>query len=219
MNTFKDPFANMSGFAFFLCFTGGVALIGLLGWVFGTPGKQIAPTYKHLLDNYTKDSSFTSPQFRIKKGQSYRLELKGEVIDNDWIVVGLSILNEEDDVINEKEVEFWHASGHDSDGSWSERDDIEAFHFKAKKTEKISVEVYWINDGANDFWRQQGIFKESEIWNKQNLENLFKRQTTTISFTLKKAGGALVSKYFQYVFWIFGGLFLLAIIMEFGDTE
>ncbi|EAY29343.1 hypothetical protein [Microscilla marina] len=205
MNTFKDPFANMSGLAFFLWFTGGLALISLLVWIFGTPGKQIGTTYEHLLDNYTKDSSFTSPQFRVNTGQVYRLEFKNKVPNNSWTVIGIGILDEEEGVINEKEAEFWHESGRDSDGYWSERDDIEVFHFKAPKTEDISVEVYWITDNENDFWRKDHL--------------IYERKSTSIYFTVKKAGRALVAKYFQYIFWIFSGLFFLTIIIAYGDNE
>lgn len=187
----------MSGTSFFLWFTGILGLIGCVGTMYGKTGKQVGETFQHRLNNYSKDSSFVSPQFKVTKGEIYRVEFKNYVQNNSWMVMGISILDEEDDLINEREAEFWHESGYDSDGAWSERDAKEIFHFKASKSEEIQLEIYWINGSKPKATPQ----------------------STKVSLSLKKAGSALVSDYFQYIFAIFGVLFFLGIMVVYGGDD
>lgn len=193
----KDPFARLSEEAFFFWITGLLGFVGLIGWLYGSSGRQIGTTYAHYLTNTTKDSSFSVPTFKVKRGEIYQIELKNTHISNSWMVVGVSILDDEDGVINEKEVEFWHESGYDSeDGAWSEGDYSEKFYFKASKTENISAEVYWLSSSK----------PKSHA------------QSYSMQVKVHKAGNALVSSYFKYICWIFGGLFLLGLgIMYGGD--
>lgn len=187
----------MSGTSFFLWFTGILGFVGCVGTISGKVGKQVGQTFQHQLSNYNKDSSFVSPQFKVTKGEIYRIEFKNYISDNTWMVMGISILDEDDDPINEREAEFWHESGSDSDGAWSERDAIEIFHFKASKTENIQLEVYWINSSTP---------KATPY-------------ATTVSLKVKEAGSVLVSNYFQYIFAIFGVLFFLGIMVVYGGDD
>ncbi len=187
----------MSGTSFFLWFTGVLGFIGCLGTIYGKAGKQMGQTFQHRLNNYGKDSSFVSPQYKVTKGEIYRVELRSYVHMNSWAVVGIGILDTNDNLINEREAEFWHESGSDSDGAWSERDAIEIFHFKASKSEEIQLEMYWINGSKPKATPQ----------------------STTVSLKMKKAGSVLVSNYFQYIFAIFGVLFFLGIMVVYGGDD
>lgn len=175
---FQDPFSKLSLRNFVLLLSGGITVFSLYLTVTNFD-KQPAKVYRHSLTNHTKDSSFSTPTFKVKKDVLYRIEVRNIDISSSWMVAGLSILNDDDEVINEKEMEFWHESGYDSDGAWSEGNYTEKFNFKAAKDGQLSAEIYWLES-------------KSKI-----------PESHKFIFRVRETGTSLISNYFQNVFMVF----------------
>ncbi|HAS41347.1 MAG TPA: hypothetical protein DCS93_12750, partial [Microscillaceae bacterium] len=164
---------------------------GLVGWISGHGGKLVT-SYSHQITNLDQDSTFSTPSFSVKKGKIYRVKITSGKMSNQWIAVGVNLLDDDDLVINEFETEFWHESGYD-EGYWSESDYEQIIYFKATKTEKLSGEVYWIEG--------RGGKKVPHI--------------NAISLKINVAGTKVAANYFQLIFWVFGVLFFI-LMMRYG---
>ncbi|OJJ17090.1 hypothetical protein BKI52_30720 [marine bacterium AO1-C] len=175
---FRDPFSRISLRAFVFWFTGGITAISFV-LMFTNFDKQPPQIYRHKLTNHTKDSSFTVPSFKVKKGTLYQIRVENKEVLSSWMVAGMSLLDGDDQVINEKEMEFWHESGYDSDGAWSEGDYVDRFNFKASKDGELSAEIYWLE--SNNVIPQSHIF----------------------TFQVSKTGTNLIADYFQNLFIVF----------------
>ncbi|OJJ17089.1 hypothetical protein BKI52_30715 [marine bacterium AO1-C] len=178
---------------FFLWIIGCISVVGLVGWLSGASGKQVA-SFSHQISNITQDSSFSTPTFQVKKGEIYRMVVTSGKMSNNWMAIGLSLQDDDDAVVNELEAEFWHESGYD-DGYWSESDYRDIIYFKATKTEKLSGEVYWAGG------------------------SLGKRvpQINTVNIKITTAGTKVAANYFKYLFWVFGALLLVLVGIIYGD--
>lgn len=175
---FKDPFSKLSLRNFVFLLSGTITVLSLVLTVTNFDN-QPAKVHRHSLTNHTKDSSFSTPTFKVKKNVMYQIEVRNLDISSSWMVAGMSILNDDDEVINEKEMEFWHESGYDSDGSWSEGNYTEKFNFKAAKDSELSAEIYWVDSKSKIPESHKFIFK------------------------VRKTGTSLISNYFLNVFIVF----------------
>lgn len=173
-----------------------IAVIGLLGWGFGPSGEQVSH-YTHYLTNHDKDSSFTIPKFKVKKEEIYRIQINNNSVNNHWVGAGLTIKDSKDDVINEKELEFWHESGSDSDGTWNEGRYYETFHFKASKSEDLSAEIYW----------------DSNSKPKSAL------RSWKLLVVITRLGTGLVTTYSKYIFWTCAALWFASFMMPSGRSK
>ncbi len=184
----KYKLFEMGNFEFLISITTIVLLVGLVGWLSGVSGQRVT-SFSHQIGNITQDSSFNIPTFKVQKGEIYRIQLKSGQLSNTWLGVGVSLQDDDDLVINEFEAEFWHESGRDSDGYWSESDYREISYFKATKTEELSGEVYWAGG------------------------SLGKKvpQVNTIKVQINAAGSKVAARYFERVFWGAGVLLLILI--------
>lgn len=193
-NLRKYKMFKLSNVDFFLWWLGGIALVGLIGWMIGSSGKLVLKT-SHNLDNFSADSSFDITSFKVKKDQTYRVKITSGSLSNNWLAVGVNFQDDDDLVVNEFEAEFWHESGRDSDGYWSEHDYTKIMYFKASKTEKLSGEVYWVGGR----------------YGKRLLKS------NTIKVSISRAGTKVAANYFKYLCWVFGGITLLLVGLIYGD--
>lgn len=193
-NLRKYKMFELNNLDFFLWWMGGIASVGMLGWMIGSSGKLVLNT-SHKLDNFSADSSFDITSFKVKKDQTYRVKITSGKLSNNWLAVGVNFQDDDDLVVNEFEADFWHESGYDSDGYWSEHDYTKILYFKATKTEKLSGEVYWVGGR----------------YGKRLLKS------NTIKVRISRAGTKVAANYFKYLFWVFGGITLLLVGIIYGD--
>ena len=185
---FRDPFSKMSLRAFVFWLAGGITLASLLLMLSNSNQQPRGQFYRHILANNTKDSSFSIPTFKVKKDVLYQIKVQNRDISSSWMMAGLSLLDEDDQVINEKEMEFWHESGYDpEDGSWSEGNYAETFNFKAMKDGKLSAEIYWMESKTGNFIPQSYRF----------------------TFKVTETGTRLIAHYFQIMFATFFSITIL----------
>jgi len=183
---FRDPFSRMSTRAFVFWLFGGITLINLVLMIAETNEQPVGKYYAHTLTNHTQDSSFTVPAFKVKEGTLYQIVVQNQDASANWVAVGMSLLDKEEQVVNEREMEFWFESGYDpEDGSWSEGNKSERFNFKASKTGKLSAEIYWLGGGSTI------------------------PQSYQLTFKISETGTRLVSTYFQNIFGLFFAITIL----------
>ncbi|HAS41346.1 MAG TPA: hypothetical protein DCS93_12745 [Microscillaceae bacterium] len=183
---FRDPFSRMSTRAFVFWLFGGITLISLVLMIAETNEQPVGKYYAHTLTNHTQDSSFTVPAFKVKEGTLYQIVVQNQDASANWVAVGMSLLDKEEQVVNEREMEFWFESGYDpEDGSWSEGNKSERFNFKASKTGKLSAEIYWLRGGSTI------------------------PQSYQLTFKISETGTRLVSTYFQNMFGFFFAITML----------
>ena len=103
---FHDPFSRISLRAFVFWLFGGITLISLVLMISKTSERPAGKLYGHVLTNHTQDSSFIVPAFQVKKGTLYQIEIQDQDASSSWVTVGMNLLDEDDQVINEKEMEF-----------------------------------------------------------------------------------------------------------------
>ncbi len=134
----------------------------------------IKPESAIFLDNTTlstvADSSYLTPFFELPEAGLYRVELKGnQAQDNTWFYQMAYLIDNNGDVVNSVEGEFYRYSGYDSDGYWSE----------AKLENSKIVKL-----------KEPGTFR-AQIFIKRDLIN---SGSVNIGIAIKK--GVMLSRYF-----------------------
>ncbi|OED36016.1 hypothetical protein AB833_28760 [Chromatiales bacterium (ex Bugula neritina AB1)] len=89
------------------------------------------------------DQAVQMQQFNISEA-GRMLNLKGSINgiqNNSWFGVDVSLLNSDDQPVYGKYLEFWHETGHDSDGAWSERDTSADWYIRVDEPDTYRVMV------------------------------------------------------------------------------
>jgi hypothetical protein len=101
-----------------ICFIAAAALL-FIGLSQSSSGKVV---FRHSENIETiDDDGVTVGPFELKNvGRVHQLVLQGTVSDNAWNWAGVELLDAQQEPINAMEESFWHESGHDDEGPWSE---------------------------------------------------------------------------------------------------
>jgi hypothetical protein len=107
----------------------------------GSSGKSIA-SYSVNLANIANSSTIRGPFQMNKKGKLYSINLNSSIPNNSNAWFGVELLDSEQQPVNAVEGDFWHESGYDSDGHWSESDTSQERIFRLENPGTFYVRIH-----------------------------------------------------------------------------
>lgn len=115
-------FSPFSAFCLVLCL-----MAVMVGGFLKTMGSEVKPSGKPFQEAGEDDSVVNSVVFGPYKldqtGRIYDIQIRyGGPMNNDYLYCDIELLDSEKDPVASYRHEFWHESGRDSEGSWSEAD-------------------------------------------------------------------------------------------------
>ncbi|EAY26783.1 hypothetical protein [Microscilla marina] len=100
------------------------------------------------IDSLSKTKPLVTPSFPVKKKvgiYSLKMSVYPHMthVNGDFIYLMAEMYDSEDRRINEFENEYWWETGHDSDGTWTEKEESESWMFKNRqKNDSLYLEIY-----------------------------------------------------------------------------
>ena len=111
------------------------------------------------LNNTSGDGLIVGPFPLSERGSVYRINLQTSIPDNSEVWAGVELLDEQQEMINAVDYDFWRESGYDSDGHWSESDTSHDFPFRLESPGLYYARVFLDEASAKSASLRVSIFK------------------------------------------------------------